>query len=269
MPPFHFIHLSDPHLVPAGERLCGLDPAERLRAAIADIARRHGPQGVLPAALAVVTGDLADRGDAASYALLREILAGLPLPAHLLLGNHDDRTVFSAAFPEAPLDAHGFAQQALDTPAGRLLLLDTLEPGMDEGRLCARRLEWLAAGLAAAPEAPVFLFLHHPPLPVGLPGLDGIALRDAGALWEVIAPHRARIRHLFHGHLHRPIAGSWHGIPLSAPPGTNHQVTLDFAPRPAMPFCHEPPAYALVRATEEGVVVHSHDFLDRTAGRPL
>jgi 3',5'-cyclic AMP phosphodiesterase CpdA len=36
-----FIHLTDLHLVPPGGRLYGLDPSERLRAAIADIALHH------------------------------------------------------------------------------------------------------------------------------------------------------------------------------------------------------------------------------------
>ena len=105
--PFTFLHLTDTHLMPPGRRLYGLDPAERLRAAVADIRRRHGPDGPAPAAFALLTGDLVHDPGAASYALLREILAPLPMPVHLLLGNHDDRALFRAAFPEAPVDPAG------------------------------------------------------------------------------------------------------------------------------------------------------------------
>jgi 3',5'-cyclic AMP phosphodiesterase CpdA len=267
--PFSFLHLTDPHLVPAGQRLYGLDPAERLRAAVADIVARHGPNGPAPAAFALLTGDLAHHGSSEPYALLREILAPLPMPVHLLLGNHDDRAAFRAAFPEVPVDRHGFVQSAFATPVGRFLLLDTHEPGTAAGVLCARRLAWLAERLAEAGDAPVFLALHHPPARSGIAGMDRIPLRDAEALWEVLAPHRARIRHMFHGHLHRPFAGSWRGIPFSSLRGTSHQVALDLAERTTVPGSHEPPAYALVRASAEEVVVHTHDFLDATAAFEL
>jgi len=262
--PFTFLHLTDLHLTPAGAPLLyGLDPGDRLAAAVADICHRHGPGSDTPAAFAVITGDLTHNGEPEAYARLHGILTGLPCPAHLLLGNHDERDAFRAAFPDAPLDDQGFVQQAVSTPAGTFVMLDTKIPGTHAGGLCHARLDWLAARLAAD-EAPVFLFLHHPPYRVGITAMDAIPLRDADALWEVIAPHRGRVRHLFHGHLHRPIAGSWRGIPASSLRGLSHQVRLDFAPRTTTPGSHEPPAYAVVRATPREVVVHSHDFLDAT-----
>lgn len=263
MLPFHFLHLTDPHLPPPGGTVFGLDTAPRLAAAIADIAGRHGPGSAAPAAFAVVTGDLVRDGEPAAYARLRVMLAGLPCPAHLLLGNHDSRAAFRAAFPEAPVDPHGFVQAAFPSPAGLCLLLDTHEPGRAEGRLCPQRLGWLAERLAeggAAGGSPVLLFLHHPPLPVGIPAMDAIGLLEAEALWEVLAPHRARIRHLFHGHLHRPIAGSWRGIPLSSLRGTGFEVALDFAAGQVVATERGPPCYALVRVQGEHIITHTRDL---------
>lgn len=266
MRPFAFLHLTDAHVTPTGAPpLYGLDPGERLAAAVADIARRHGPGGAAPAAFAVITGDLTHNGEPEAYERLRGLLARLPCPAHLLLGNHDERDAFRAVFPDAAVDEAGFVQSAFDTPAGRFITLDTKEPGTHAGRLGPDRLAWLTARLADS-DASVFLFLHHPPYRVGIVGMDEIPLLDADALWQVLKSHRARIRHLFHGHLHRPLSGSWHGIPCSSLRGTAHQVALDFSERPDVPGSHEPPAYALVRVTEEDVVVHTHDFLDATAG---
>jgi 3',5'-cyclic AMP phosphodiesterase CpdA len=262
--PFSFLHLTDLHMIPEGAPpLYGLDPGERLAQAVADIAARHGPGGAAPAAFAVVTGDLTHHGEPAAYARLGRLLDRLPMPVHLLLGNHDDRGHFQAAFPQAPRDAAGFVQQALATPAGLFVMLDTNEPGTHAGRLCAARLSWLAARLAES-EGPVFLFLHHPPFRVGISRMDRIPLLDAEALWEVLAPHASRIRHAFHGHLHRPLGGSWRGIPFTSLRGTAHQVALDLSERETVPGSHEPPAYALVRVTPESVVVHTHDFLDAT-----
>lgn len=262
--PFTFIHLTDLHVTPEGAPpLYGLDPGARLAEAVADMARRHGPGQPAPAAFAVATGDLTHHGEPAAYARLRAILAALPFPVHLLIGNHDDRAAFRAAFPGTAVDPAGFVQQAIETPNGRYLMLDTNEPGTDAGRLCPARLAWLADRLAEE-DGPVLLFLHHPPYRVGITGMDGIPLIDAAALWEVLAPHRARIRQLFHGHLHRPLSGSWHGIPCSSLRGTAHQVALDFSERPTVAGSHEPPAYALVRVSPESVVAHVHDFLDTT-----
>lgn len=264
MSAFHLLHLTDPHLPPSGGLLFGRDPAPRLAAAIADIAARHGPGSAAPAAFAVLTGDLVRDGEPAAYARLAAMLAGLPCPAHLLLGNHDDRAGFRNAFPRAPLDPGGFVQLALPTPAGLCLMLDTHEPGRPEGHLCPQRLGWLADRLAEGTgKGNVLLFLHHPPMPVGIPGMDAIGLVQAEALWQVLRPHRRRIRHLFHGHLHRALAGSWHGIPLSSMRGTAFQMPLDFTPGrvpcAAAPDSREPPCYAVARITAEAVVVHTHE----------
>ncbi len=265
MAPFCFLHFTDPHLPPPGESVLGGDPAPALAAALADAAARHGPGAPLPAAFAAVTGDLVRDGEPAAYARLRAMLEGLPWPVHLLLGNHDDRGAFRDAFPEAPLDEAGFVQQALPTPAGTCLMLDTHAPGRPEGELCVRRLGWLAARLADS-AGPVLLFLHHPPLPVGIPFMDGIGLRNADALWEVLAPHRARVRHIFHGHLHRPIAGSWRGVPLSSVRGTAFAVSLDHRPGKVAVSHEEAPSYALARAQGEGLVVHTVELPDARRG---
>ena len=37
-----FIHITDTHLVPPGQTLCALDPAQRLRATVNSINRLHG-----------------------------------------------------------------------------------------------------------------------------------------------------------------------------------------------------------------------------------
>lgn len=263
MQPFFVIHLTDLHLVERGRSLYGLDPAERLRQAVASIAARHGPGGVAPAAFAVVTGDLANDGHPEAYAQLREILADLPCPYHLIPGNHDERDALLAAFPGLPTDEAGFVQSVVETPAGRFILLDTKEPGTHAGRLGGARLAWLAARLAEG-DGPVFLWLHHPPQLVGIASMDLYPLLDADALWDVVAPHRTRVRHLFHGHLHRPLAGSWHGMPFSSLRGTNHQVALDLSERTTVPGSREPPAYALIRFADDSVVVHTHDYLDAT-----
>lgn len=245
-----FVHMSDLHLVPPDRELHGLRPGERLAACVEDIARDHGD-----AAFCVVSGDLTHDGDPLAYAEAAQILSRLPMPVHLMIGNHDDRDAFRQAFPNAPRDRHGFVQQVIDTSAGRLILLDTHEPGRPEGRLCERQLDWLGEAIETS-SGPLFLFMHHPPFRVGFDRMDRIRLLDADALAAVIGQAGDRVRHLFVGHLHRDLAGSWRGWPFSGVRGTSHQIALDFTKRSDAPVSFEAPGYAIVRVDAESVVVH-------------
>jgi 3',5'-cyclic AMP phosphodiesterase CpdA len=256
------IQVSDLHLVPPGVRLLGLDPRARLEACIADINTNHGD-----AALCLFTGDLADRGAPAAYRALREVLAALAVPYRLLIGNHDDRAAFRAAFPECPLDENGFVQSVVRSVAGDLILLDTHEPEMGGGRYCEARRAWLRARLAEAGERRVYLFMHHPPFDIGIPSLDRIRLEDPDGFAAAL-DGPAKIAHLFFGHVHRPVGGSWRGIPFSALRSTVHQVPLDFETETPVPYSHEAPAYAVILIDDGRTVVHHHCYLDDSRVSP-
>lgn len=263
MSPMKFIHLTDPHLVAPPRRLYGLDPRQRLAAAVADIEHQHGD-----AAFVAITGDLTHWGEPGAYQALRAVLAPLSMPCHLVLGNHDERAAFRAVFPETPSDAEGFVQYAVETEAGVMLMLDSLTEGTHGGLLCEDRLAWLSEQVGRYRDRDLFLFVHHAPFDVGVPGMDRIRLLNAEQFWQAIAGH-GRVRHLFYGHVHRPISGSWRGIPCSTLPGTSHQVQLQFSHPTAVPGSYEPPAYGIVLVSPDAVVVHNHAFLDESLRFPL
>ena len=103
------VHLTDIHLGPRGLIRFGADQHERLAAAIRQINALH-----VDAALCVITGDLADRGERVAYEDLRAQLQTLALPYRLILGNHDQRGPFLAVFPETTLSPGGFVQSVHD-----------------------------------------------------------------------------------------------------------------------------------------------------------
>ena len=115
------VHLTDLHLGPRELVRFGADQHQRLAAAIDQINALHAD-----AALCVITGDLADRGDLAAYEDLRAELKALALPYRLILGNHDQRCPFLAVFPETVLSPGGFVQSEHDQDGVRLIFLDTL-----------------------------------------------------------------------------------------------------------------------------------------------
>jgi len=269
VPIMKIIQITDPHLVAPGERLYDLDPAERLARCVASIAAEHAD-----AELCVVTGDLADRGAPAAYALLREILRPLPMPVRLMLGNHDDRAAFREAFPEAPVDAAGFVQSAFDIATARLLFLDTLERGArGAGVLCPDRLAWIAARLAEVPERPVHVFMHHPARSIAVRHFERMRLVEAQAFLDLLHGH-GRVRHLFFGHVHLPVSGRWGPLSFSAIRGTCQHIDLELDD-PDVAFAEGSPAYGVILLEGDDVIVHQRDFLapaprfDAMTGRRL
>ncbi|XWN33555.1 MAG: phosphodiesterase [Devosia sp.] len=252
------IQITDTHLVPPGQRLFESDPAERLRAAVVDVAAHHGD-----ADLCVLSGDLAHDGDPQAYALLAEILDDLSIPKQIVVGNHDDRARLCEAFPEIKVTADGFIQSYRDWNALRLVFLDTVDPGVHSGAFCSARAAWLDGVLADAGARGVLIFMHHPPIRIGMPRLDAYRILEPGPLETTLAAHN-NVRHIFFGHIHRPLAGSWRGIPLSALKGTNHQTGLDFTEGEANTITLEPASYAVIFAEPSSVVVHFNDFADES-----
>ncbi len=251
-----FIHLSDIHLLPRPQTIRGLDVCARLDAAVDSICTNFSD-----AEFCMVTGDLADTGDAVAYGEVRTILGRLPFPWYPLLGNHDDRAVARAVLGDARWNDDGFLQYDLDTAAGQFIALDSLTTG-DDGNLCEKRLGWLRTRLEAARNAgrDVFIFMHHVPFDIGLAWLDNIKLENGDDLWSLLKGF-SNIRHLFFGHVHRPVHGSWRGIPFSTVRGCVHQAALllgDYPPG----FIAENPAYAVVLVDKDKVVIHDHSFMD-------
>lgn len=258
-----FIHLTDTHVIGDG-LLYGQNPAERLRAAVASINAEHAD-----AAFVILTGDITHWGDAAAYATFQQEIGNLDVPIHLMVGNHDDTSALTEAFPEVPRDPNGFVQRTVETDFGRFVLLDTKQVGTHAGEYCKKRLTWLKAQLAEGDD-PILLFMHHPPFAVGIRAMDTIMMRDAEPFYEVLQPHIHRIRHLFFGHLHRAVSGNWRGISYSCMRGLNHQVALDLsasAERTMGSF--EAPAYGVVLIDDNTLAVHLHDFTDMSERFPL
>ncbi|MEU6662618.1 phosphodiesterase [Streptomyces sp. NPDC046821] len=204
-------HLSDLHLDGTPET------AERTRRAVSHLV---GLPGTVDAVL--ITGDIADRGTEAEYRQAREVLAPLHerFPVLMCPGNHDSRGAYrevllgggGADAAEAPVN------EARDIAGARVLMCDSSIPGRSEGLLSPETLRWLDDELAAAPDRPAFVALHHPPVPLGLPYIDRIGLREPDALARVIERHPHVVAVLC-GHAHTAAATTFAGRPLLCAPG--------------------------------------------------
>ena len=150
----------------------------------------------------IISGDLAFlKGLPDNYKLTKELYqpireAGIPL--HLVLGNHDHRENFWAAFPEAKPAGAAADHQAvvIETPLANWFLMDSLyKTNATPGLLGKGQLQWLAKAFDAHADKPALLMAHH--------NLDGLAgLQDAAALLQAAVDHK-QAKADFHGHTHQ------------------------------------------------------------------
>ena len=251
--------MTDLHLRAPGGRIIGLDPLERLRAALDHALARHGDAEAL-----VLTGDLTHAGEDAAYRALADLLTRVPMPVLPMIGNHDDRAAFRRVFADATVTDSGHVQGVRDIGSARIVTLDTVDAppfSGHSGRLGPERMDWLDRALSGAAGRQAIVFAHHPPMPVGLPGMDVIALTDGAALVDRLLAHDAPV-HLVCGHVHRTISGHIRRVPFTLLKGTCHQGVLDLVSLDSSLSVDEPGAYGVVLFDGDSVVVHSEDVLD-------
>ncbi len=216
----------------------------------------------------VATGDLVDFGRAEEYAHLRRLLAPLDMPVYLLPGNHDERDALRAAFADHAYLRQWlpFVQYAIEDWPLRLVALDSVIPGEGGGELCEARLAWLERALAARPDAPTLVFVHHPPFPTLIGHMDEQGLvRGREGLARIIARH-PQVERVLCGHLHRPIQARFAGTLAATCPSPAHQVALDLAGDAASAFKMEPPAFQLHAWTRASGVVSHTAYIGEFAG---
>src|SRR4051794_40555542 len=239
--------LSDPHI---GADWGGGDPVARLTAAVESVrSMPRQPDAVL------VSGDLADHAADAEYEVARELLSSLLAPVFVLPGNHDDRRAIRRHFGLPGADADS-VQYSVDLGGLRLVVLDTTRPGEDPGALDTRRLGWLAAEVAKAPEPPTRLGMPPPPLVTGVPVMDdfGLPAADRRALGEVLDRHR-QVARVVAGHVHRTITAELAGRPVLTVPSTYVQAQVSLGAL-EVEWTAEPAGFALHAVVDGELISH-------------
>ena len=253
------IQISDTHLMPGKANLYKINPYKNLEECVKSINKFH-----YDSELCIITGDLSNNGDSQAYLDLIEILQKLKMPYYPLIGNHDCRETFTSIFPNVSIDNFGFVQQTIPISLGKIILLDTVENKKDWGSFCKKRSKWFLDQLERSRETPVYIFMHHPPFNIGIPALDRISIKNDYKEIEKIVKKFSNIKHIFFGHVHRNVSGSWNGIPFSSVRGTNHQIQLDQKESIYLSCCHEPPSYSVIILGKNQTTVHYFDYLDNS-----
>ncbi|WP_218079814.1 metallophosphoesterase [Anthocerotibacter panamensis] len=231
--------ITDTHLLTYREdRLRGVPPWSSLQAVLAVVAQAR-PH------LLLLTGDLADAGEAAAYHHLVDLVQPLGIPTYWLAGNHDDSALMARLLNCPPLYPH----KSLAIGGWQLLLLNSVLPDsrFGEGVLALETLHWLEAELKAARGHPTLLALHHPPIPVGVDWLDQIKLTNAPLLLELLA-QQENVRLVLFGHIHATYQYQQGAIHFYGCPSSCTQVLLPNALTPEA----AQPGFRLLRLYPDG-----------------
>jgi Icc protein len=233
---FRFVHVTDTHVMAGG--------GWRFRPGHAEFDTAQSLRGVVQAVraldpapdFAVLGGDLAspdllDRSVVLtsaqyepSYRLLKELLAGLPCPVHVLPGNHDDRGAFNRVLLDGALTPGAPHRWSFDHGGYHFVGLDSHEPGQAYGFLDGGQLEWLQRDLGRHREQPTIVFVHHHPWPLGLAWIDSTRLRNGEELTATLRRH-PRVRWLICGHVHLDQAIQRDGLTMLTTPSTCLQLS--------------------------------------------
>ena len=159
--------------------------------------------------LAIIKGDIADRGLPEQFEEARKVFDGFEMPHHAFLGNHDylehanGREVDGYALLGQPP-----APRVVELGGWRLVLLETNDPGLHPGHFDEERRNWLEECLRESEErkSPTLLLMHHHPVPPehvdSYPNSIGLNPEHSVELFSLLG-RSSQTKGVLIGHTHR------------------------------------------------------------------
>ncbi len=237
------VQLTDLHLYEQRDRvLAGVPTWETFDAVLEQVRERHADLDYL-----ILTGDLAQDEAPQTYMMLREALGEWLPRCRIIPGNHDDPVQLRRLFPELFHDAADRLTFDLDTGGWTIIGLDSHVPGDVKGRVGAAQLEWVRALLAGEPDRPTLIFIHHPPVPLGVAWLDSLGLLAAQPLVSLIEGS-PQVKLVCAGHVHQ----AWSGEIGSAAIQTTPSTCVQFGARAEKSFDRRAAGYRTITLEPDG-----------------
>lgn len=233
------LQLTDTHLYadPVGT-LLGVNTFKSFQQVIKHFRDFHWPLDVL-----LATGDLVHDASPAGYALLADILSSFGVPVFCLPGNHDVPPVMREHLRSAGVHT----DTVIDNGPWRFVMLDSVIPGEEGGRLAPDQLQQLEEALAST-ERHTLVCMHHQPVNVGSAWIDTMAIDNPDPLFEIIDRHD-HVRGILWGHVHQTFEARRAGVRLMASPST----CIQFTPHAAdFQVDEEPPGFRLLALLPDG-----------------
>lgn len=201
-------------------------------------AMQHNPHGLL------LTGDLAEQGEAEAYEHLVDAIAPLQIPIYWIPGNHDNLPTLQQAFQQLP-SSQGLT--AVDLGTWQLLLLNSVLPQakFGEGHLANEQLQRLHIWLKKNPHKPTLIALHHHPVPVNIDWVDQMQIQNANNFLALLERF-PNVKLVVFGHIHHEFhLETAKGIAFYGCPSSSLQVTTS-------EISEERPGFRLFRLYKDG-----------------
>jgi Icc protein len=235
------LQLTDTHLYanPVGS-LLGINTLDSFQRVI-----RHFRDHYWPLDLLLATGDLVHDASPEGYAKMAEILSSFGVPVLCLPGNHDVPSVMRQHLSAKQVHTDTIR----DFGAWRFIMLDSVIPGADGGRLQAEQLAQMQEALSSS-DRPTLVCMHHQPIHVGSAWIDTMAIDNPDPLFEIIDRHK-QVRGLLWGHVHQTFEALHGHVRLMASPST----CVQFAPEvDKFQVDEEPPGFRLLALLPDGSI---------------
>ena len=219
--------ISDPHVASDPDQTFGVDTRANFSRVISRL-REVRPDQV------VLLGDYSlkdPRQQDVDWVASRVQLADAPVS--VIAGNHDDATQIATAFGLDAAMMRGRLYYRHDFGSDRAIFLDTSSGYVDDNQL-----DWLRMEIRAAKNR-VLVFMHHPPIEMGVPFMDEkYSFKDRNhEVYNALFAGPTPV-HVFCGHYHtaRSTQVGHHSVHLC--PSTYFQIdtsSADFAVSHSMP----------------------------------
>ncbi len=223
------IQISDVHLTVDG-RMAHIDnaddyagPKENLLAGL-NLLEHSGIQPDL----FILTGDLADQGDASCYEELAhvfdEVAASNGTEAIFLPGNHDDRATFRRHLLKQSENDGGPINQVRWLGGLRILALDSTVPGMDHGEIDDETVAFVEEALATPAPIGTVIAFHHPPIPSPIAEMTACNLQQPHRLSKAMSESDVRL--IICGHNHHEAWGNLGSVPVWTSPSSAFRADM-------------------------------------------
>lgn len=233
------LQLSDLHLfADQSKTLRGSDPYANLVRVLQVINQQHTDADGL-----LLSGDLSQDESLASYQLLNDMLAELPLPIYYIAGNHDQPHYMQQGFTAANIQH----QKQIIVDDWQLILLNTRVDGKVSGYLNEHELAFLQQCLQQQPKRSALIAIHHHCLAVD-GHMDRYILENADDLFSLICDY-PQVRLIVHGHVHQVFEKTINTVTVMSAPATCYQIT------PKQANCvveHTQPGFRLLQLSNAG-----------------
>ena len=225
-----FAHLSDLHLsqIPVEGVLPNADAI--VEDIVRDVCRIRESLDFV-----VVSGDMTDDGDPASFQRFETLFETIGLPVFVVPGNHDGPAEYyryrDASMQFADWD---ITNRVVDLSGLRLIGIDTCIESETTGRIDAAALSLVQQEIVRQGSGPLIIVMHHPLFSPGMRDFDAVArLEGSDQMLEIVRRSGAP-QIILAGHVHRPYLGNRHGAAcfVTGSPTSAHTSELPFGDSP-------------------------------------